>query len=165
MSKENITFFYKKIQSPLGELTIVANGKNLVSVLWENDNPKRVSFSKLTENKNQFILCETERQLEEYFFQKRKTFNLPLEFYGTVFQKKVWLGLQTISYGSTASYGDLAKKIGNSKASRAVGAANGRNPLSIIVPCHRVIGGNGSLTGFAGGLHAKSYLLNLETAL
>jgi len=101
-------------------------------------------------------------QFEEYFNGKRKTFNLPLIMHGTVFQKKVWKALQNIPYGKTVSYGEIAAKIGNPKACRAVGLANNRNPISIIVPCHRVIGSNGSLTGYGGGLELKQQLLDLE---
>jgi methylated-DNA-[protein]-cysteine S-methyltransferase len=153
---------YKKVKSPVGELTLVANEKNLIAILWEKDHPKRVKLPKLNLNKSHPILLETEQQLSEYFGGKRKNFDLPIEFYGTDFQVQVWKGLQTIPYGITSSYGSLGKKIGFPKASRAVGAANGKNPLSIVVPCHRVIGANGNLTGFAGGIPTKSYLLKLE---
>lgn len=157
--------YYKTMKSPLGNLTIIANEKKLTAILWENDNPKRVKLFKNELAKDHPILYRTELQLNEYFEGKRKSFDLPLEFYGTEFQIQVWRGLQTIPYGVTTSYSGLAKQIGFPKASRAVGAANGKNPLSIVVPCHRVIGANGSLTGFAGGMEAKSYLLHLEGVL
>jgi methylated-DNA-[protein]-cysteine S-methyltransferase len=108
------------------------------------------------------ILLHTERQLDEYFAGKRKTFSIALDIRGTSFQKNVWEALLAIPFGETRSYGQLAKQLGNSKAMRAVGAANGRNPMSIIVPCHRVIGSSGKLTGFAGGLETKARLLSLE---
>ena len=108
------------------------------------------------------ILLETERQLSEYFAGQRTQFDLPLEPRGTKFQIKVWQALREIPFGQTRSYLDLAKAIGSPGASRAVGAANGKNPLSIVVPCHRVIGADRSLTGFAGGLQAKAALLALE---
>ncbi|HEX9788880.1 MAG TPA: methylated-DNA--[protein]-cysteine S-methyltransferase, partial [Candidatus Binatia bacterium] len=108
------------------------------------------------------ILLETERQLKEYFFGTRTEFDLPLEPKGSEFQIKVWRALRQIPFGQTRSYLDLATAVGTPKASRAVGAANGRNPLSIVVPCHRVIGANGALTGFAGGLEVKAKLLALE---
>lgn len=108
------------------------------------------------------LLKEASKQLTEYFDRKRKKFDLPLALNGTEFQVKTWKALQSIPYGKTCSYGDLAKKIGNPKASRAVGNANNRNPLHIIVPCHRVIGSNGSLTGYAAGLDVKRLLLDLE---
>ncbi|RYD65796.1 MAG: methylated-DNA--[protein]-cysteine S-methyltransferase, partial [Sphingomonadales bacterium] len=108
------------------------------------------------------VLVETERQIAEYFAGKRSAFTVPLDFRGTDFQKSVWAALLTIPFGETRSYGEIARQIGRPSASRAVGAANGRNPISIIAPCHRVIGSNGALTGFAGGLAAKELLLALE---
>jgi methylated-DNA-[protein]-cysteine S-methyltransferase len=108
------------------------------------------------------ILLETERQLMEYFAGRRTEFELPLEPCGTEFQVKVWRALREVPFGETRSYLDLARAVGSSKASRAVGVANGKNPLSIIVPCHRVVGSDGSLTGFAGGLQTKAKLLALE---
>jgi methylated-DNA-[protein]-cysteine S-methyltransferase len=108
------------------------------------------------------IVTDTALQLHQYFAGTRKQFDLPLMFRGTAFQSEVWQTLRTIPYGQTWSYGELAKNIGKPKASRAVGAANGRNPLSIVVPCHRVVGSAGALTGFAGGIEAKRYLLDLE---
>lgn len=108
------------------------------------------------------ILREAARQLGEYFAGTRRRFDLALDFAGTEFQRQVWAALLTIPFGETRSYSDIARQIGNPSAVRAVGAANGRNPISIIAPCHRVIGASGSLTGFAGGLPAKQYLLALE---
>jgi methylated-DNA-[protein]-cysteine S-methyltransferase len=108
------------------------------------------------------ILLDTERQLEQYFAGERKTFSVALDMRGTSFQKNVWEALLAIPFGETRSYGQLAKQLGNSRAMRAVGAANGRNPVSIIVPCHRVIGSSGRLIGFAGGLETKARLLSLE---
>lgn len=108
------------------------------------------------------LLRETNRQLQEYFREKRKEFDIPLFRQGTEFQQKVWKALCQIPYGETRSYGEIAEMIGNPKASRAVGGANNRNPVLIIVPCHRVIGANGALVGFGGGLGAKEFLLNLE---
>jgi len=108
------------------------------------------------------LIKETAKQLGEYFSKKREKFDLPLILYGTDFQKKVWNELQNIPYGKTCSYGELAAITGNSKASRAVGMANNRNPIVIIIPCHRVIGHDGSLTGYAGGLELKRQLLELE---
>jgi methylated-DNA-[protein]-cysteine S-methyltransferase len=108
------------------------------------------------------VLVETERQLGEYFAGKRRTFDVPLSFSGSDFQKQVWGALLTIPFGETRSYGEIALQVGRPTASRAVGAANGRNPISIIAPCHRIVGATGKLTGFAGGLDAKKYLLELE---
>lgn len=110
------------------------------------------------------ITSETCRQLKAYFDGQLQEFDLPLTPKGTVFQNQVWLALQQVKYGETASYLDIAKAIGNPKAVRAVGMANGRNPIAIVVPCHRIIGSNKTLTGYAGGLPRKQYLLNLEGA-
>lgn len=108
------------------------------------------------------VLKEARRQLSEYFLKQRKEFDLPLAPQGTEFQKKVWEALCTIPYGETRSYGEIARQIGNSKASRAVGGANNKNHIMIVIPCHRVIGANGALVGFGGGLDVKEYLLELE---
>ncbi|MBQ6108457.1 MAG: methylated-DNA--[Thermoguttaceae bacterium] len=108
------------------------------------------------------ILLQAARELDEYFAGRRQTFDLPLNPTGTPFQRKVWAELQKIPYGTTISYGELARRIGQPKASRAVGMANHRNPLAIFIPCHRVIGADGSLTGYGGGLEVKRFLLDLE---
>lgn len=108
------------------------------------------------------VLKEARRQLSEYFLKQRKEFDLPLAPQGTEFQRKVWEALCTIPYGETRSYGEIARQIGNSKASRAVGGANNKNHIMIVIPCHRVIGANGALVGFGGGLDVKEYLLELE---
>jgi methylated-DNA-[protein]-cysteine S-methyltransferase len=153
---------YKMIPSPVGNLKLVASDKGLVAILWQNDKPSRVRLEELVEDAQHPILLATERQLGEYFAGKRKIFSVPLDMRGTSFQKNVWEALLAIPFGETRSYGQLAKQLGNPQAMRAVGAANGRNPISIIVPCHRVIGSSGKLTGFAGGLETKAHLLNLE---
>jgi methylated-DNA-[protein]-cysteine S-methyltransferase len=153
---------YKKIDSPVGKLTLVASDKGLVAVLWENDKPNRVRLGELVEEDSHSVLIEAERQLKEYFTGKRGTFSVPLDIRGTSFQRSVWEALLAIPFGETKTYGQLAKQLGNPQATRAVGAANGRNPISIIVPCHRVIGSSGKLTGFAGGLENKERLLNME---
>lgn len=153
---------YKSVDSPVGKLKLVASDKGLVAILWENDNPRRVRLGELVENSMHPILCETERQLKEYFAGKLQSFSLALDMRGTRFQNEVWKALLAIPFGETRSYMQLAKQLGNPKATRAVGAANGRNPISIVVPCHRVIGSSGKLTGFAGGLDTKAYLLGLE---
>ena len=154
--------FYKFADTPVGKLKLVASDQGLVAILWENDRPHRVRLSELVENPQHPILVETERQLAEYFAGKRQDFDISLDMRGTPFQKNVWEALLAIPFGETRSYGQLARQLGNPNATRAVGAANGRNPISIIVPCHRVIGSSGSLTGFAGGLDTKSRLLDLE---
>jgi methylated-DNA-[protein]-cysteine S-methyltransferase len=152
----------KTIESPVGKLKLVASDKGLVAVLWQNDRPSRVSIGEMIENDQHPILLKAEKQLGEYFAGKRKEFSIPLDMRGTTFQKNVWEALLAIPFGETRSYGQLAKQLGNPNATRAVGAANGRNPISIIVPCHRVIGSTGKLTGFGGGLETKAHLLNLE---
>lgn len=153
---------FKTMDSPVGQLKLVANGSRLAAILWENDRPGRVPLSAMERQDGHHVLLETERQLSEYFGGKRLAFDLELDFAGTEFQKKVWNALLAIPYGETRSYIDIAIEVGNARAVRAVGAANGRNPISIIAPCHRVIGADGSLTGFAGGLAAKQCLLRLE---
>jgi methylated-DNA-[protein]-cysteine S-methyltransferase len=153
--------FYKEVESPVGKLKLMASANALVAILWEREPPNRIS-AMLEYDPQQPILLETQRQLKEYFAGTRNEFNLPLEPAGTEFQKKVWRALREIPFGQTRSYLDLAKSIGSAKAVRAVGAANGKNPLSIVVPCHRVVGANGTLTGFAGGLEVKAKLLAHE---
>lgn len=154
---------FMEMASPVGLLKLVAHDTALVAVLWENEDPKRVRLAELIEDKKHPILLETQKQLNEYFSGQRKVFDLPLDFEGTEFQEKVWQVLLTIPFGETRSYKQIAEQIGNVKAVRAVGAANGKNPISIIAPCHRVVGANGKLVGFAGGLENKDILLKLET--
>jgi methylated-DNA-[protein]-cysteine S-methyltransferase len=155
--------FFKDISSPVGKLKLVANDEALVAILWEKEKLGRVRLDKMEMSDKHPILIKTENQLKEYFTGKRKVFDLPLDPIGTSFQQMVWNELRQIPFGETRSYGELAIKIGSPKASRAVGAANGKNPISIVVPCHRVIGKNGKLTGFAGGLGSKEILLRLES--
>ncbi len=154
---------YKIIKSPVGSLKIVVNEDALLAVLWDNENPKRVRLAQLVEDLKDPLILEVEKQLNEYFLKKRREFNLPLEAEGTQFQKGVWGFLRQIPYGTTASYKDIAIQMQNPLAVRAIGTANGRNPISIIVPCHRVIASNGSLAGFAGGIDRKQILLDLES--
>ncbi|HEY2021857.1 methylated-DNA--[protein]-cysteine S-methyltransferase [Paraburkholderia sp.] len=157
-----MTYAYKLIDSPVGQLKLVANGACLAAILWEHDKPNRVRLGEMTEANELAVLVDTERQLREYFAGTRQAFDLPLAFQGTEFQKKVWHALLTIPFGQTRSYTEIAHQVGNVGAVRAVGAANGRNPISIVAPCHRVIGASGELTGFAGGLANKMLLLSLE---
>jgi methylated-DNA-[protein]-cysteine S-methyltransferase len=157
-----MSYFYKTVKSPVGELKLVASDQGVAAILWENDDPRRVRLGPMSRDDRHPILLETERQLKEYFAGNLKSFSLELDLNGTAFQKKVWTALLTIPFGETRSYGEIARQIGVPKAVRAVGAANGRNPISIVAPCHRVIGATGKLTGFAGGLEAKAYLLTLE---
>jgi methylated-DNA-[protein]-cysteine S-methyltransferase len=152
----------KAFASPVGRLKLVASDAGLAAILWENDDPLRVRIGPVVDDAGHPVLVETERQLGAYFAGTLTTFTVPLDFQGTDFQKSVWAALLTIPFGETRSYGEIACQIGHPNAVRAVGAANGKNPISIITPCHRVIGSNGKLTGFAGGLEAKAFLLALE---
>lgn len=157
-----MTYTCTTVASPVGQLKLVANGSRLAAILWENDKPGRVRLGPLSEAPDNPILVRTATQLGEYFSRTRDRFDLELDFAGTQFQKKVWAALLTIPFGETRSYSQIAEQIGNPAAVRAVGAANGKNPISIVAPCHRVIGASGKLTGFAGGLEAKELLLTLE---
>lgn len=152
------------IDSPLGRLTLAATDAGLRAVLWEGDREDRVPLRLDIADANHPILLLAASQLNEYFAGQRKAFSVPLDVDGTDFQRRVWNALRTIPFGQTWSYGQLARQIGSPSAMRAVGSANGRNPVSIITPCHRVIGANGTLTGFAGGLDVKARLLALEAA-
>jgi methylated-DNA-[protein]-cysteine S-methyltransferase len=158
-----MSLFRSTMDSPVGILTLVASDSGLVAILWENDDPDRVKLGTIIDQ-DRVVLTEAARQLRAYFDGRLTRFTVPLDFHGTDFQKSVWAALLTIPFGETRSYGEIARQIGRPTASRAVGAANGRNPISIIAPCHRVIGSSGSLTGFAGGLEAKKLLLDLESA-
>lgn len=153
---------YMYMDSPVGALKLVAHDQALVAVMWDNEDHKRVRLAELIEDRQHPMLLRVKKQLEQYFVGQRQQFDLPLDFQGTDFQQQVWQALLTIPYGEKRSYKDIAVQIGNEKAVRAVGAANGRNPISIIAPCHRVIGSSGALVGFAGGLDKKQILLSLE---
>jgi methylated-DNA-[protein]-cysteine S-methyltransferase len=157
-----MSYTFITLATPVGELKLVANGSRLAAILWENDKPGRVRLGPMSEAPDNPILMRTAQQLREYFAGRRNRFDLDLDFAGTEFQKKVWAALLTIPFGETRSYSEIARQIGNPSAVRAVGAANGKNPISIVAPCHRVIGASGKLTGFAGGLEAKEQLLTLE---
>lgn len=142
------------IESPLGLVEIICDDIGVISVMFVE--------TKGEETEKNDILLKAEMQLREYFDGNRKTFDLELDLTGTEFQKKVWMELLNIPYGETISYKEQATRVGNVKAIRAVGTTNGKNKISIIVPCHRVIGSNGSLTGYAGGLDKKQWLLEFE---
>jgi methylated-DNA-[protein]-cysteine S-methyltransferase len=150
------------LPSPLGALTLVADDAALVAVLWPDDPPARVRLAVSAQRDDHPVLGAAATQLHEYFAGRRTRFDLPLAPRGTDFQQAVWRALNAIPYGETRSYADIAAAIDRPTAMRAVGAANGRNPISIVTPCHRVIGRSGALTGFAGGLAAKQHLLALE---
>ena len=157
-----IPHFRTSLESPVGVLSMVATDQALVALVWRVEGHSRAGFERAVDKPRHPVLRETARQLREYFAGKRREFDLPLEFRGTEFQRRAWSALLTIPYGETRTYRQMAEHIGNPAAVRAVGAANGRNPISIIAPCHRVIGMNGDLTGFGGGLDAKAHLLSLE---
>ena len=157
-------YLFKTVGSPVGKLTLVALDSELTAILWENERPGRVRLGPMREDKTSAALCLAEDQLGEYFSGKRQRFDMRMRFVGTEFQKKVWEALRDIPYGETRTYAEIAARVGQPTAVRAVGAANGRNPISIIAPCHRVIGSSGQLTGFAGGMAAKEALLSLEGA-
>lgn len=148
----------------MGPITLIASETALLSLMWGKDLTK-LDTNNLhlhdSETQNS-ILSNTEVQLSEYFLGKRSSFDIPLAPKGTEFQKRVWLELLKIPYGQYITYGEQAKWLGHPKSARAVGAANGKNPIGIIVPCHRVLGASGSLTGFAGGIETKRQLLALE---
>lgn len=151
-----------QLPSPIGNLTLVSRNDRLAAILWEVERPGRVRLGEMRHTPGDSMLGDVERQLREYFAGERQRFDLELDFAGTAFQKDVWSALLAIPFGETRTYSQIAHEIGNPSAVRAVGAANGRNPISIIAPCHRVIGADGTLTGFAGGLVAKEWLLTLE---
>lgn len=159
--------YYSEMDSPIGLLKLLADSKTLVAVDFENgkypsQSLKQFRGKKILHDHHHCILIEAKQQLQDYFDKKRQYFELPLTTTGSEFQKKVWDSLLQISYGKTLSYKQQADILANPKAIRAVAGANSRNCIPIIIPCHRVIGNNGSLTGFAGGLAAKSFLLELE---
>lgn len=150
-------------KSPVGPLRFYATDGGLTAIYLENH--KGAPVLSATEREDHPVLLAARRQLEEYFAGARRSFDLPLAPVGTPFQQTVWKALREIPLGATWSYGDLARHIGRAGAARAVGAANGRNPLSIVVPCHRVVGTDGTLTGYAGGVPVKRWLLEHEQRL
>lgn len=152
---------FTNFDSPIGRLLLTTDGTALTGLYMEVSR-KAQSTEGWVEDGSVGPLAETVRQLAEYFAGTRRKFDLPLRLAGTAFQQRVWRELTEIPYGETWSYGQLAKRIDKPSASRAVGLANGRNPISILVPCHRVIGADGSLTGYGGGLERKQWLLAHE---
>ena len=153
--------YYCIYPSPLGDIALTANEQGLSALAFQAGKSP-ITFTGLNEDNSKF--SDVTQQLSEYFAGERKTFDLPLAPEGTTFQKQVWQALTEIPCGETKSYGWIAKSINNEKAVRAVGTANGANPIALIVPCHRVIGSNGKLTGYAGGLALKAKLLMHEGA-
>lgn len=152
--------YFTCITSPLGMVTIQCRNGGISGIWFETQTTQPDDLG--TRDDRQPVLVECVRQLTAYFRRERTAFDLPLSLQGTPFQVAVWQALQNIPYGETRTYKQLAQDIGNPRAVRAVGAANGRNPVSVVVPCHRVVGVNGALTGYAGGTQRKAWLLNLE---
>ena len=152
--------YFTEFSSPIGRLRLHGTDAALTGVFMESERHGSVETGDAVRDAKP--LREAQRQLEEYFAGERTEFSLPLESHGTDFQRSVWRALCAIPFGTTISYGELARRINNPRAVRAVGLANGRNPISIIVPCHRVIGADGTLTGYGGGLERKRFLLALE---
>ena len=158
--KQTQEMFYYVLQSPVGRLLLVGNRDGLTRLQFQDGKHPQPIHDQWKKDRRAFE--DVISQLEDYFDGRRKRFSVKLSQEGTDFQQRVWKALKSIPYGETVSYGDIAKQIGNPQASRAVGAANGNNPISIIVPCHRVVGHNGKLVGFGGGLPIKQSLLELE---
>ena len=151
----SLMIYTSQLHTDIGYVHISANDTGIISIAFADNQicPSENALSQLAA-----------KQLSEYFNHQRTEFNLPLAAKGTHFQQRVWAALCNIEFGQTASYLDIANKVGNPRACRAVGAANGKNPIAIVVPCHRIIGSNGALTGYAGGMDRKSYLLTLENS-
>jgi len=157
------TKFFSTMPSPVGELLLLSDGRALTGVYMQ----QHAHWSGMQEHwrRDDHCLRMARQQLRAYFAEELKRFDLPLALHGTEFQLRVWQELQNIPHGQTISYGELACRLGQPKASRAVGLANGRNPISIVVPCHRVVGANGTLTGYGGGLPRKRWLLDHESGV
>ena len=161
--------YIKYVKTKLGKICVVEENRKIIKVIIDNENNENSKDKEIDkkvyekyQEKDTKLLLKAKKELEEYFAGKRKEFDLPLEQEGTEFQKKVWEALERIPYGETRTYKDVAKMVGNEKASRAIGMANNKNSIPIIIPCHRVIGSNGKLVGYALGLDMKKYLLDLE---
>lgn len=170
MASGTQSIVWSHMESPVGLITLVANKRGLIYLDFHKQNDPVLGakiwlnhwFRQYSLEKSEQALLPFIKQLDEYFQKKRRVFEIPVDLYGTPFQKRVWRQLQSIPYGEVRTYKEIASEIGSPKAVRAVGGANNKNPLSIIIPCHRVIGSNGSLVGYGGGLHIKEYLLTLE---
>jgi methylated-DNA-[protein]-cysteine S-methyltransferase len=151
---------YTSLESPIGELLLVGDGEAITGIHIQGGRGRSPIAHGWLRDDDAF--ADAHRQLDEYFAAERTEFDLPLAPRGSEFQRRVWKALRRIPYGETASYGEIARRIDGPDTVRAVGAANGANPIAIVVPCHRVIGADGSLTGYAGGLERKAFLLELE---
>lgn len=157
--------YYDRFKSPQGGMLLLANDEGLAGVFFDRQKyhpEKQADWKKHPEHR---LLCQAKRELAEYFAGKRTRFDVALAPDGTPFQRSVWKAISTVGFGETISYGELARRAGHPGSARAAGAATGRNPIGIMVPCHRIMGANGSLTGYAGGLERKRALLALERAL
>jgi O-6-methylguanine DNA methyltransferase len=160
-----ITIYFTEIDSPIGVLSLRGTERGLTGIFMETHRHGPAEAERLGWQRNDSLFTDARAQLTDYFAGSRQVFALPIDrdaLAGTPFQRRIWLALESIPYGVTISYGELARRIEQPAAVRAVGLANGRNPLSIVVPCHRVIGANGTLTGYGGGLERKRWLLELE---
>ena len=163
MTAETVTFSRGTLQAPFGLLTVVASHRGVRYITFEEDaHPKSYVDMVVHDDSEHPVVASALTQLGEYLAGDRTSFDLPLDLQGTEFQVDAWNALAKIPFGSTVSYAQQAASIGRPKATRAIGSANGRNPVVIVLPCHRVVGADGSLTGFGGGLHVKSWLLDLE---
>jgi methylated-DNA-[protein]-cysteine S-methyltransferase len=159
-NKQTTQTLYTTMESPIGELLLVGDGETLSGLYMQDGRKPKQIATDWTESAASFT--DVKRQLEEYFAGERTTFEVKLAAEGAPFEREVWHALEEIPYGETVSYGEIARRVGQPTAARAVGTANGRNPIAVIVPCHRVIGADGSLTGYGGGLERKRLLLELE---
>ncbi|MDB6034153.1 MAG: cysteine methyltransferase [Verrucomicrobiales bacterium] len=159
---ESTTVHYCTVKSGINDLMLVADDSALIGLYFVGFDHLPVTSNRWTLNAQHPVLQQAAKQLQEYFKGKRNRFSIPLRLDGTAFQQKIWREIALIPYGETITYSDLAERAGAPQATRAAGTSTGRNPIAIIIPCHRVVGKNGSLGGFAGGLEKKKYLLNLE---
>jgi len=163
MPIEQIGFSRRTYEAPFGVLTVVGSDRGIRFVMFNNDaHPKPLEQLQISDTEIHDTVNVAISQLEEYFDGSRRSFDLPLDLRGTDFQVEAWNALAEIPYGHTASYGQQAASIGRPKAVRAIGGANGRNPVAIVLPCHRIVGADGSLTGFGGGIEVKKWLLDHE---
>ena len=163
--EENLPINYSTIKSPVGDLMLVGDASDLIGLYFFACDHIPAASNQWSLKPKHPVLQQAAAQLDEYFAGKRTRFSIPLRLTGTDFQEKVWQEIALIPYGQTISYSELAERAGAPQAVRAAGTTTGRNPVSIIVPCHRVMGKNGSMTGFAGGLEKKRYLLELENSI
>jgi methylated-DNA-[protein]-cysteine S-methyltransferase len=159
-----MTHFVKTLRTPVGELFLAATETAVAALVWSREELERIGIREWKPGKTCALLAEAERQLREYFEGERRSFDLPLQFHGTPFQESVWKELGKIPFGKTWSYRELARRVGKPAAVRAVGSANGKNPVCIILPCHRVVRLSGDIGGYAGGVGHKAWLLELESA-